>query len=222
MTDLTRQSCADFANDLPPDIGGNDVEATSFGACIRTLRKRAGLSLTEMAARVGVSVSHYHRIEFDEKAPLDSTRWGPLIELGADDSTLTTLEQRFRTARNVQRRSRRLAERTAVRPGLPGSASWDELSWDEDDFCWYAVVCHSHGLTIEQVAALTGYTAERVRQIEKEALAKLATEPEAVEGMEVIDDRENQRAIWTVACEAETLRILGDASLEDFPSNDLS
>jgi transcriptional regulator with XRE-family HTH domain len=192
------------------EIGGSEFEGTSFGACIRTLRKRAGLSLTEMAARIGLSVSHYHRIEFDEKAPLDSTRWGPLIELGADASVLATLEQQSRADRKAQRRSRHHTERAAVMAGLPGSSSWDELSWEEDDACWYAVACHPHGLTIEQVAALTGYTSERVRQIELEALAKLSIEPDAVEAMEVVDDRENQRAIWGIACEEEMMRKLDD------------
>jgi len=226
MNDLTSPSfegnCAAPVQLRRPGPKGDDIDVTSFGACIRTLRQRAGLSLTQMAARVGLSISHYHRIEFDEKAPLTSTRWDPLLAIGADASILARLEHQARTRHRAQRRPRRHAERMAIAPGVPGSASWDELSWEEDDACWYAVARHPHGLTIEQVAALTGYTAERVRQVEMEALAKLATEPAAVEAMEVIDDRENQLAIWSVACEAETLRILDEASPEALPSHDPS
>jgi len=198
-----------------PDPRDDEVDLSSFGACIRALRKRAGLSLTEMAGRVGLSVSHYHRIELDKKAPLASPRWEPLLAVGADMSTLVALANQSRTRRRAQRRPRCHAGRVTIAPGVPGSATWDEQSWEDDDACWYAVTCHPDGLTVEQIAALTGYSAERVRQIEVEALAKLATEPEAVEGMEAIDDRDNQLAVWSVACEDEMFRQLEAASLDD-------
>lgn len=171
----------------------------SFGPYIRALRERAGLRIAEMASRSGVSASHYGRIECGDKAPIDSTRWTPLTDIGADRRILEELVQQYKLDRRAARRSRHKAERDAVAVGQPGSASWDELTWEDDDWCWYAVSCHPSGLTIEEVGALTGLSAERVRQIELEALAKLAVEPGAVEAMEVIDDRENELAIWTVA-----------------------
>jgi len=174
-------------------------EPMTFGSYIRERRQRAGLTMSDLATRVGVSSSHYGRVEVGEKAPLPQDRWHPLLQLGADASVLRRLADDYRRARRDGRRPRAKSQRDAVAPGLPGSSSWDKLPWEDDDWCWYAVACHPGGLTIEEVAALTGLSSERVRQIEQEALAKLAVEPSAVEAMEVIDDKENEFAIWTVA-----------------------
>jgi hypothetical protein len=152
-----------------------------------------------MAERVGVSSSHYNRIELNEKAPLDSTRWGPLIDIGANATTLAALEQKYRAKRKPRGRPR--AAVTRAPPGQPGSRTWDTLPWEKDDWCWYAVACHPDGLTLEQVGALMGCMPERIRRIELDALAKLALAPEAVEAMEVIDDRDCELAIWTVAAD---------------------
>ena len=170
----------------------------TFGSYARALRERADMAIAHMATRMGLSASHYNRIELGEKAPLASTRWSALVEVGADPHVLEMFAHKFRTEREERKRSRFRREREAVTPGHPGSSSWDELPWEEDDWCWYAIACHPHGMTTEEVAALTGCTAERIRQIELEALKKLAVEPAAVEAMEVIDDRENELAIWTV------------------------
>jgi hypothetical protein len=180
-----------------PGLGEHDTNASSFGAYVRAVRTRAGVGLTEMASRVGVSLGHYYRIEFDEKAPLDSTRWGPLIEMGADAAALARFEQRDRAKRKPRGRPR--SRVAGVSPGEPGSPSWDTLSWEQDDWCWYAVTCHPNGLSLEQVGALLGCGPELVRKIELEALAKLALEPGAVEAMEIVDDRDTELAIWTVA-----------------------
>jgi len=177
----------------------------AFGPYIRTLRERAGLLIAEMASRCGVSASHYGRIECGDKAPLDETRWSPLLEIGAEHALLNELLQDYMRARRASRRSRSRHDRDAIAAGHPGSSSWDDLPWEEDDWCWFATTCHPNGLTIEQVGALTGLTSERVRQVEMEALAKLAVEPDAVEAMEVIDDRENELAIWTVAANVRSL-----------------
>lgn len=171
----------------------------SFGKYIRALRQHAALKLTEMASLCGVSPSHYGRIESGDKAPIDPTRWASLMDIGADRRLLEDLLAEYKRDRRAARRSRRKAERDAVPPGKPGSSSWEDLSWEDDDWCWYAVSCHPDGLTIEEIGALTGLSAERVRQIEIEALAKLEVEVGAVEAMEVIEDRDSELAIWTVA-----------------------
>lgn len=188
----------------PPPIFCTDnaqTDTTSFGAYIRVLRERSGMAIPRMAERVGLSASHYNRIELGEKAPLDATRWGALVDIGAKSSVLALLEQKYRATRKPRGRPKALVLRAA--PGQPSSASWDTLPWEQDDWCWYAVTCHPGGLTLEQIGALMGCTPERVRKIEAQALAKLAVEPGAVEAMEVIEDRDHELAIWTLAADSE-------------------
>jgi len=46
--------------------------------------------------------------------------------------------------------------------------------WERDDRCWYVVACHPTGITLDQIGTLLGLCRERIRQIERDALRKLA------------------------------------------------
>jgi len=59
-------------------------------------------------------------------------------------------------------------------PELHGAAVIDgHTPWIYDDRCWYLVMCHPEGLTLEQIGLAMGISREWVRQIEAAALRKL-------------------------------------------------
>lgn len=51
---------------------------------------------------------------------------------------------------------------------------WSDLEWEEHPAAQRAVFDHPAGMTLEEIGACMGITRERVRQIEHQALAKLA------------------------------------------------
>jgi transcriptional regulator with XRE-family HTH domain len=148
------------------------VASVTFGGYIRELREHAGLSLRKAAARLLVTKSHYAHVELGTRAPFGPERWGGLAQLGADPALLESLRNRYWDARRLARPPAR-DERARVPPGHPGSASWEELPWEDDDWSWYVVAHHPDGLTTEQVGDVMGISAERVRQIEAHALATM-------------------------------------------------
>jgi hypothetical protein len=159
----------------------------SFGSYVRRLRRSAGILSGDMARRLGISGAHYARVELGSKAPLAPDGWGPFVTIGAEEAVLRNLVDQYRAeraGRTAGRPSR--AERETFPPGHPRSSSWEDLAWEEDDWCWYAVAHHPDGLSQEEVALLTGWSPARVRAVEESALCKLREDPLARELFESV------------------------------------
>lgn len=58
--------------------------------------------------------------------------------------------------------------------GAPGSWTWQILDWEDDPWAQRFVEAHPGGATLDEVGQALGVERERVRQIEREALMKLA------------------------------------------------
>jgi transcriptional regulator with XRE-family HTH domain len=67
-------------NDMPPTTG--TLDASKIGGRLRAERERRGISLRELARRVGVSPSLVSQIELDRVNPSVSTLYALVTELG--------------------------------------------------------------------------------------------------------------------------------------------
>jgi hypothetical protein len=163
-------------------------EATTFGAYIHAMRQRADVSAPVLAERIGIGLPHYVRVELNRKAPFSPDKWPALIELGAELEKLHALTAAYWEVRGGRTSGRRRDKgRLTVPAGHPRSSSWEGLPWEEDDWCWYAVAHHPDGLSQDQIAALTGWSQQRVDEIEKSALAKLRKGKGAREALECLE-----------------------------------
>jgi transcriptional regulator with XRE-family HTH domain len=153
-----------------------------FGSYVRRLRRAAGVRPVELAKRMGVDDWHWARVESGSRPPTPPSTWGALLDIGADEHELRVLAERYWAERAGRRRGRRAdTERGTFAPGHPHSSTWDDLPWEEDDWCWYVVTHQPDGLSQEEVALLTGWSHAKVRSIEESALAKLRRDPDARE-----------------------------------------
>jgi transcriptional regulator with XRE-family HTH domain len=180
MLDPSPCVAADTAG-APPALDSD----RSFGSYVRRLRRAAGILSGDMARRLGISGAHYASVELGSKAPLALDAWGPFIAIGAEEAVLRGLVDQYRAeraGRTTGRPSR--AERETFPPGHPRSSSWEDLTWEDDDWCWYAVAHQPDGLSQEEVALLTGWSAARVRAVEESSLRKLRENPLAREHFE--------------------------------------
>lgn len=162
----------------------SEAEIT-FGNYVRQLRSLKKLHAQELAARIGVSAAYVARVELGYRAPFCREHWAALVALGADARVLEVLSDAYieeRAGRTAGRPTRE--EKTRVPDGAPRSSTWEDLPWEEDDWCWYAVAHHPDGLSRDQIAVLTGWSAKRVEDLEQSALAKLARDKDAREALE--------------------------------------
>lgn len=101
----------------PPAGPGVDPEAVELGATIRALRTEAGLTLEQLAARVGVSRSMVSAIELGRASPSVGTLRGIAGALGVPIATLFTGVGGGDTA-DLDRFGRRLVVRRGERKRL--------------------------------------------------------------------------------------------------------
>jgi transcriptional regulator with XRE-family HTH domain len=110
------------------------VEASKVGSRLRTERERLGISLRELARRVGVSPSLVSQIELDRVNPSVSTLYALVTELGM---TMSDVFGDSASGNRVVRRLREdsgLAERPETRPvlNLASGVRWERLTSQDD------------------------------------------------------------------------------------------
>jgi transcriptional regulator with XRE-family HTH domain len=110
------------------------VEASKVGNRLRTQRERLGISLRELARRVGVSPSLVSQIELDRVNPSVSTLYALVSELGM---TMSDVFGDSASGDRVVPRLREdsgLAERPETRPvlNLASGVRWERLTSHED------------------------------------------------------------------------------------------
>ena len=110
------------------------VEASKVGNRLRTERERLGISLRELARRVGVSPSLVSQIELDRVNPSVSTLYALVSELGM---TMSDVFGDSASGDRVVRRLREdsgLAERPETRPvlNLASGVRWERLTSQDD------------------------------------------------------------------------------------------
>jgi transcriptional regulator with XRE-family HTH domain len=123
MTDISPPSAA-------PDRA---ADASKVGARLRATRERLGISLRELARRVGVSPSLVSQIELDRVNPSVSTLYALVTELGM------TMSDVFGDSRSVERQAAArgedgLAERPETRRviNLDSGVRWERLTRHSD------------------------------------------------------------------------------------------
>jgi transcriptional regulator with XRE-family HTH domain len=122
--------------DPEPSAGplGRAVEASRVGNRLRAERERLGISLRELARRVGVSPSLVSQIELDRVNPSVSTLYALVTELGLTRSDV--FEDSGPGDRVVRqlREDRGLAEQPETRPvlNLASGVRWERLAPQSD------------------------------------------------------------------------------------------
>jgi transcriptional regulator with XRE-family HTH domain len=115
-----------------PSVG--TLDASKVGGRLRAERERRGISLRELARRVGVSASLVSQIELDRVNPSVSTLYGLVTELGM------TMSDVFGDSRPSERITSQLssADGLAQRPetrrviNLASGVRWERLTPDSD------------------------------------------------------------------------------------------
>src|SRR2546421_10319056 len=105
-------------------------ESSKVGSRLRQERERRGISLRELARRVGVSPSLVSQIELDRVNPSVSTLYAIVRELGMTMSDVFGEGAEERTVR----RGDSLAEEPATRPviNLASGVRWERLTHERD------------------------------------------------------------------------------------------
>lgn len=117
------------------DPSGRAFEPSKVGARLRAERERLGISLRELARRVGVSPSLVSQIELDRVNPSVSTLYALVTELGLTMSAVFgNLEPPDRVVRPLHDDGKGLAERPETRPviNLASGVRWERLTPQTD------------------------------------------------------------------------------------------
>ena len=133
------------------------LEASKVGSRLRTERERLGISLRELARRVGVSPSLVSQIELDRVNPSVSTLYALVTELGM------TMSDVFGDAAGENRVVRRLHEESglAERPetrlvlNLASGVRWERLTSQDDPDVEFLYVVYPVGAASCPEDALT-------------------------------------------------------------------
>jgi transcriptional regulator with XRE-family HTH domain len=133
------------------------VEASKVGNRLRTERERLGISLRELARRVGVSPSLVSQIELDRVNPSVSTLYALVTELGM---TMSDVFGDSAAENRVVRRLREesgLAERPETRPvlNLASGVRWERLTSQDDPDVEFLYVVYPVGAASCPEDALT-------------------------------------------------------------------
>lgn len=115
--------------------------ATALGPRIRAERKEAGLSLRELAARLGVSASLLSQIERGLAQPSVGTLWALVSELGFSLDALFTTPVPDGVTRGVL--VQRAGDRRAL--DLDGGVRWEQLTPAPDPDAVFAFVTYEPG-----------------------------------------------------------------------------
>jgi len=123
-------------SDPAPSSGPLDraVEASKVGNRLRTERERLGISLRELARRVGVSPSLVSQIELDRVNPSVSTLYALVSELGMTMSDVFGDSASGDRVVRPLREDSGLAERPETRPvlNLASGVRWERLTSQDD------------------------------------------------------------------------------------------
>jgi transcriptional regulator with XRE-family HTH domain len=133
------------------------LEASKVGSRLRTERERLGISLRELARRVGVSPSLVSQIELDRVNPSVSTLYALVTELGM------TMSDVFGDSAGENRVVRRLREESglAERPetrlvlNLASGVRWERLTSQDDPDVEFLYVVYPVGAASCPEDALT-------------------------------------------------------------------
>lgn len=122
-------------SDPAPTVVADDrgLVPSRVGVRLRAERERRGISLRELARRVGVSPSLVSQIELDRVNPSVSTLYALVTELGMTMSDVFGEEQSVRAARESTERDG-LAERPETRRvvNLASGVRWERLTPHRD------------------------------------------------------------------------------------------
>jgi len=123
-------------SDLSPTSPALDraADASKVGARLRATRERLGISLRELARRVGVSPSLVSQIELDRVNPSVSTLYALVTELGMTMSDVFGDSRLADRPPAAVRSGDRIAERPETRRiiNLESGVRWERLTPDSD------------------------------------------------------------------------------------------
>ncbi len=139
----------------PPD---RSFEPSKVGSRLRKERERLGISLRELARRVGVSPSLVSQIELDRVNPSVSTLYALVTELGMTMSDVFGDPPRREAVVRQLRGGDGLAERPETRPviNLASGVRWERLTRDIDRDVEFLYVVYAVGsASCEEDALMT-------------------------------------------------------------------
>lgn len=126
-------------------LSDRSLEPSRVGNRLRSERERLGISLREIARRVGVSPSLVSQIELDRVNPSVSTLYALVTALGM------TMSEVFGDSRSEERVVRQLREGLAVQPetrrviNLASGVHWELLTPDSDPHVEFLYVVYPVG-----------------------------------------------------------------------------
>lgn len=193
-------------SDPAPTSGPLDraVEASKVGNRLRAERERLGISLRELARRVGVSPSLVSQIELDRVNPSVSTLYALVKELGmtmsdvfgdsgADDRVVRLREERG------------LAERPETRPviNLASGVRWERLTPQSDGDVEFLYVVYPVGAASCAEDALMTHGGKEYGYITSGTLGVRVgfEEYELGPGASIAFDSSSPHRLWTVGDE---------------------
>jgi transcriptional regulator with XRE-family HTH domain len=211
-----------------PVPGERSFEATMVGSRLRAERERLGITLRELARRVGVSPSLVSQIELDRVNPSVSTLYALVTELGM------TMSDVFGDAPPGERVVRPLRGGLAVRPetrrviNLASGVHWELLTPDSDPDVEFLYVVYPVGAeSCAQDALMThggreyGYVADGTlgvqvgfEQYELGPGGSIAFDSSSPHRLWTIGD-EPVHAIWVVIGRAADPRARPESSAPD-------
>jgi transcriptional regulator with XRE-family HTH domain len=193
-------------SDPAPSSGplGRAVEASKVGNRLRAERERLGISLRELARRVGVSPSLVSQIELDRVNPSVSTLYALVKELGmtmsdvfgdsgADDRVVRLREERG------------LAERPETRPviNLASGVRWERLTPQSDGDVEFLYVVYPVGAASCAEDALMTHGGKEYGYVTSGTLGVRVgfEEYELGPGASIAFDSSSPHRLWTVGDE---------------------
>lgn len=193
-------------SDPAPSSGPLDraVEASKVGNRLRAERERLGISLRELARRVGVSPSLVSQIELDRVNPSVSTLYALVKELGmtmsdvfgdsgADDRVVRLREERG------------LAERPETRPviNLASGVRWERLTPQSDGDVEFLYVVYPVGAASCAEDALMTHGGKEYGYVTSGTLGVRVgfEEYELGSGASIAFDSSSPHRLWTVGDE---------------------
>lgn len=193
-------------SDPAPTSGPLDraVEASKVGNRLRAERERLGISLRELARRVGVSPSLVSQIELDRVNPSVSTLYALVKELGmtmsdvfgdsgADDRVVRLREERG------------LAERPETRPviNLASGVRWERLTPQSDGDVEFLYVVYPVGAASCAEDALMTHGGKEYGYVTSGTLGVRVgfEEYELGSGASIAFDSSSPHRLWTVGDE---------------------
>ena len=189
------------ASALPaaPDFGTPSL----IGGRLREQRQRKGLTVRDLATRVGVSPSLISQIERDKVKPSVSTLWGlvtvlgiPISELFPDTDTASGIQQASRPAHDGPVTTP--ANRAVI--NLEGGVRWERLTADTDSLVEFLSVEYSPGAASCEEDSLVRHGGKEYGYILSGRLGVRIgfDEHELGPGMAISFDSSSPHRLWTI------------------------